>query len=218
MVDAAWQEKLIRVIDDFVDDPAALRKEALRLAYAEPPSQIKQDALGPIARYSSVPSQTQEYFVQRLQQHLPGDIDHINVEYRYVHAGTVKRQVCHADGCDYAGVVHLTLPEHCQGGTWFFRHRPTGHICCDRTLPMQHDYTDSKLWERYYEAPMRFNRLAFYPGELFHAIATPHFGDRVENARLAMTFFVRLKEPLRVTSSGAQQEIAVGSKRYRLHM
>lgn len=218
MADSVWREKLIRVIDDFFDDPTALRQEALRLAYAEPPSQLAQDARGPIARYSSVPPQTREYFVQCLQEYLPGGIDSIKVEYRYAHAGTIKKQVCHADGCDLAGVVHLTLPEHCQGGTWFFRHRPTGHICCDRTLPMHHDYNDSKLWERYYEAPMRFNRLALYPGEFFHAIATPYFGDCVENARLAMTFFVHLKVPLCVSSSGAHQEIIVGPNRYTLHM
>jgi hypothetical protein len=216
MIEPEWQDKLIGAIDDFVDNPMALRQEALQLAYAEPPSQLKQDARGPIARYSRVPLPTREYIVQRVQQHLPGAIDSIKVEYRYVHAGTIKKQTCHADGCDYAGVVHLTLPEHCQGGTWFFRHRPTGHIFHDRTLSNQPDYADSRLWERYYEAPLRFNRLTFYPGDLFHAIATPYFGDRVENARLSMTFFVRLKEPLCVKSSGSQQEIAVGANRYML--
>jgi len=215
---AAWHEELIGVVDDFFDDPIAIRREAAQLAYSEPPSQLRQDALGPIARYCTVPSPTLQDFLRRLGPHLPADIENAHVEYRYVHAGTVKKQICHADGWDYGGVVHLTLPEHCQGGTWFFRHRPTGHAFCDRALAIRHDYTDSGSWERYYEAPMRFNRLVYYPGELFHAIATPYFGDRVENARLALTFFVRLKAPLRVASHGAQQEIAIGPNRYTLHM
>jgi len=211
-------ESLIRVVDDFFDDPQHLREEALRLAYAEPPSQVQREARGPIARYAEVPAATRESFVNRLQPYLPAALDHITLEYRYVHAGTIKKQVCHADGCDIAGVVHLTLPEQCQGGTWFFRHRPTGHVYCDRAVPIARDYQDDAQWQRYHEAPMRFNRLAFYPGEMFHAIATPYFGDRAENGRLALTFFARLREPLRVLSSGEHQELTIGVERHRLHI
>ena len=32
----------------------------------------------------------------------------------------------HIDPCFYSGILYLSLPEHCRGGTDFFRHRRTG--------------------------------------------------------------------------------------------
>ena len=59
----------------------------------------------------------------------------------------------------------------------------------------QYDFRDSQAWEEIYRVHMIFNRLVFYPGELFHAVATPFFGDAIENARLTQNLFVNLTKP-----------------------
>ncbi|MCA9706588.1 MAG: hypothetical protein KDK70_12115 [Myxococcales bacterium] len=41
-------------------------------------------------------------------------------------ASSSEVRMPHIDSVMLAGVVYLNLPEHCRGGTAFFRHRPTG--------------------------------------------------------------------------------------------
>lgn len=173
-----------------------VRAVALQQAYTNPPSQLDASASGPIAKFAVSDDVIRQLTLEKLKRLLPLDINDAKMEYRYCHTGTIKRQVCHADGIDFAGIVYLTLPEHCQGGTWFFRHRPTGDVVRRVERQAQYNYLAEEAWEKTHEVPMKFNRLVLYPGDLFHAIATPYFGDCAENARLAYTFFVFTKPSL----------------------
>lgn len=111
----------------------------------------------------------------------------------------------HIDPCFYSGILYLSRPEDCRGGTDFFRHRPTG---LDR-VPTTADaiaaagFTDvNRLieevvnadtlkpgkWERSFTAPMRYNRLILFSPWMFHNSATG-FGDRAETGRLVHLMF-----------------------------
>lgn len=111
----------------------------------------------------------------------------------------------HIDPCDYSGILYLSLPEHCRGGTEFFRHRRTGLEAVPHDLPriqaagyrdinalvedvVNKDTRSPSKWERSFVAPMRFNRLILFSPWLFHN-AAPGFGDRPENGRLIQTLF-----------------------------
>lgn len=189
-------QELVTVVDDFFESPMDVRACALRQAYADPPSQLDPKTIGPIAKYTACDQATRDITLDKLRRLIPGEISRALIEYRYCHQRTIKRVVCHADGIDYAGVVYLSLPEHCQGGTWFFRHRPTDSLMSRQEHHQLYDYFASDAWEKTYDVSMAFNRLVLYPGDLFHAIASPYFGDSVENARLTLTFFVSMKQPL----------------------
>lgn len=111
----------------------------------------------------------------------------------------------HVDPCFYSGILYLSKPEDCRGGTDFFRHRRTG---LDR-VPDREDqmlaagYADPNRlieevvnadtlkpakWERSFTAPMRYNRLILFSPWLFHNSAAG-FGDRAENGRLVHLMF-----------------------------
>ena len=103
----------------------------------------------------------------------------------------------------------MILPEHCQGGTTFFRHRQTG---TDRTPRqedleaagyasvaelLQRDGPEASRWEALMTIPMRFHRLVLYRPFSWHS-AEPAFGDSPENGRLIHLFsFIRAAAPQR---------------------
>lgn len=111
----------------------------------------------------------------------------------------------HIDPCFYSGILYLSLPEHCRGGTEFFRHRRTGleRVPSDPLAVARAGYDDINAlvedvvnrdtnspsrWERVFTVPMRFNRLVLFNPWLFHN-AAPAFGDRPDNGRLIQTLF-----------------------------
>ncbi|MDH5325309.1 MAG: 2OG-Fe(II) oxygenase [Gammaproteobacteria bacterium] len=108
--------------------------------------------------------------------------------FRYTLGSFTKRAVCHVDDTQFSAVMYLTLPEHCQGGTSIFRHIPTNSYSasCEENL----DFTTAESWEEIHRVEMRFNRMVVYPGQLFHSVTPPFFGDSIENARLSQTMFI----------------------------
>lgn len=90
--------------------------------------------------------------------------------------------------------MYLTLPEQCQGGTVFFRHKPTGDYWLRPERRARYNFDDAAEWEESYRVPMAFNRLVCYPGRLFHAVGTPYFGDTIRNARLTLNLFLDLQD------------------------
>jgi len=180
--------QLVRIVDGFYEEPEAIRALALSQEYVVPPSQSNAKAEGPIARRSPCNDEVSAKTLAKLRNWIPDDIERFVAEFRYTFQGTIKRQVCHADGVNFAGIVYLTPQNLCQGGTVFFRHRPTGDII--RQANKRYDFRNADEWEEVFRAEMAFNRLVFYPGDIFHAVATPYFGDSIENARLTQNLFV----------------------------
>ena len=111
----------------------------------------------------------------------------------------------HVDSADWSGILYLSRPEDCRGGTEFFRHLPTNsdHAPLDdealaamgyASRPemysevIEKDGTDDSKWEMSMRVPMRFNRLVLLRPWLWHT-AGPAFGDRIENGRLVYLMF-----------------------------
>ncbi len=120
-------------------------------------------------------------------------------------AADVGRAKVHVDRSHWSGILYLSRPEDCRGGTEFFRHRRTG---TDRA-PLTHaeaqamglasmsevqreiiekDSNDDAKWESTMQVPMRFNRLVLLRPWLWHT-AGEAFGDTLENGRLVFLMF-----------------------------
>ena len=192
------------VVDDFLSpaDAQGLRQAALGLDYpvqegAFPDRNSQQrlelDGLsGAVSRLVNEPLRP----VNPLQSH---------GKFRLTFAGDIGRAKVHADHSHWSGILYLSAPEHCEGGTEFFRHRRTGteRMALDaaelaalgyanggdmhRDI-IERDSNDDSQWEMTMRIPMRFNRLVLLRPWFWHT-AGPAFGDRPENGRLVYLMF-----------------------------
>ena len=194
------------MIDDFVANPLELRRQALALGY-DPAA--KTGNYPGLASERSLPIAGLDAYVSRTigepVRSAPGTL---HGHCRLTLKGDRGKSGVHIDPAFYSGILYLTLPEHCRGGTEFFRHRPTG---LDRVPPtdggvqaagfadhnalieqvVNRDTLKPARWERSFTAPMRFNRLILFSPWLFHNSATG-FGDGADNGRLVyLMFFAR---------------------------
>jgi Family of unknown function (DUF6445) len=111
----------------------------------------------------------------------------------------------HIDPCFYSGILYLSLPEHCRGGTEFYRHKRTGLERVPPTLAdvqatgfadhnelveqvVNADTLKPSRWERQFTVPMRFNRLILFSPWMFHNSARG-FGAGPEDGRLVHLMF-----------------------------
>ena len=191
------------IIDDFFDNPMQLRAQALATEF--PDRQTNEVYPG---RNSSTEIQ------------LPG-IDQLVssiVNERLVRAQNTSHQrprlalegelgrglSVHMDMCHWSGIIYLTLDEHCQEGTHFFRHKRTGwsmapvwpgmaeaagYATPDTALSaILAESNNPEAWERTMTLPMKFNRLVLFRGYLWHDAGTS-FGTTPDNGRLIMPLF-----------------------------
>jgi hypothetical protein len=108
-------------------------------------------------------------------------------------------------GAHWSGILYLSRPEDCRGGTEFFRHRRTntdrapinaaeraalGYASSQEMYRdiIEQDSNDDSKWELTMRAPMRFNRLVLLRPWLWHT-AGEAFGDSMENGRLVYLMF-----------------------------
>ena len=111
----------------------------------------------------------------------------------------------HVDGAHWSGILYLSRPEDCRGGTEFFRHLPTntdrapyndaeaatlGFASAKGMVDeiLDRDSLDDTRWEMTQRVPMRFNRLLLLRPWLWHT-AGENFGDTLENGRLVYLMF-----------------------------
>lgn len=190
------------VVDDFLHDPMPLREAALRLTY--PALQ------GAFPGRNSLERLNLDGLVQRIS-HLAGEPlalmspPQSHGKCRITLAGDQGRAKVHIDQSYWSGILYLSLPEHCRGGTEFFRHRPTNserapltdaelaamgfdsHEAMHRGI-IEKDSSDDSQWELTHRVPMRFNRLLLLRPWLWHT-AGEGFGDCLENGRLVYLMF-----------------------------
>lgn len=190
------------IVDDFMDDPHGLRKTALGLTYigGEGPFPGKNSV-----QRINIPGLDQE--VSRLVgEPVRGQpAPQATGKCRLSLAADKGAAKVHVDPAHWSGILYLSLPEDCRGGTEFFRHRATG---LDRApyndeeaasygypsaREMTHgilgtDTLDDSKWEMTMRVPMRFNRLILIRPWLWHT-AGESFGTTPENARLVYLMF-----------------------------
>lgn len=213
-LEAAAAERDLLVVDDFLPDPLAFRAQALALC--EQAATYQQGANFPGVQTPPQPCMAaMQRIADWLGQPLKWDSPDTGA-LRASLASDAARADVHVDSPTqphiYGGVLYLSLPEHCQGGTSFYRHRATGWAgrpdaatlkasgygsfldFQKRHLPpnRKQSFADwerqrDATWEQLFEIPMRFNRLIVFRSDFFHAISGL-FGDSLANGRLVQLF------------------------------
>ena len=193
------------VVDDFLEQPDSFRKQALALDYPDLkglyPGRNSQQRL-------QIPG------LEQYASHLVGEplkpIDPLEShgKCRITLGSDPRRGAIHVDKSQWSAILYLTLPEHCQGGTEFFRHKATGldrsPITDREAIAMGLPGRDAVLektivkdglkrsaWEKTMDIPMRYNRLVMLRPWFFHT-AGPGFGKSLEDGRLIYVMFFTL--------------------------
>lgn len=191
------------VVDDFLDNAAELRAAALRLTY--PPQEGAFPGRNAQERID-IPGLDAE--VSRLVGEPLAALPRLShAKCRITLAADKGRARVHTDESHWSGILYLSRPEDCRGGTELFRHLPTdsdhasfnaaelaasgfaSHEAMRREI-VEKDSLDDSKWERVMNVPMRFNRLVLLRPWLWHT-AGPGFGDSLENGRLVYLLFFR---------------------------
>lgn len=190
------------VVDDVLPDADAFREAALRLTY--PPQDGAFPGRNSLERMEidGLDGYVSQLTGERLRPMSPPGS---HAKFRITLAADVGRGRVHVDPGYWSGILYLSRPGDCRGGTDFFRHRRTG---TDRR-PMneqevaalgyasydeahrdiiERDGLDEAAWETTMTVPMRYNRLVLLRPWLWHT-AGPGFGDRLENGRLVYLMF-----------------------------
>ena len=189
------------VVDDFLDNPHGLRDAALRLTY--PPGEHMFPGRNSVERINleGLSGQVSRLVGEPVQPMTPTEA---HGKCRITLAGDVGKAKVHVDRAHWSGILYLSRPEDCRGGTEFFRHLPTnsdrapyndaearaqGHPSAKAmTAAILEDTTDASKWEMTMRLPMRFNRLVLLRPWLWHT-AGEAFGDSIENGRLVYLMF-----------------------------
>ena len=216
---AACDARGLVIVDDALPDPDAYRAQALALDYRQ-----SADARGVNFPGRQTDGQPCQALMERIAGALGHDVKWLspdNGAFRSSGADSVARSDIHVDPDDgsagpvLAGLLYLTLPEQCRGGTSFWRHRSTGWeqrptiaelrargypsfaeferqgIHIDRARAFAEIALGrAELWDFLFEIPLRYNRLAIYRADYFHAVSNV-FGSSPEDARLVQLFYFK---------------------------
>lgn len=191
------------ILDDFIADPHLARKKALALDY---------DPAFKEGNYPGLLS-TQPLDIPGLDEAISGIIGApvrpqpgtTHNHCRLTLARDKGLSGVHIDPCFYSGILYLSLPEYCRGGTDFFRHKRTGldRVPDDRAQMLAAGYSDinqlvqevvnddtlkPSRWEKQFTVPMRFNRLILFSPWMFHNSARG-FGSGPDDGRLVHLMF-----------------------------
>lgn len=190
------------IVDDFIDNAHALRDAALRLTYPQGEhmfpgrNSVERIDIEGLARQVS-------HLVGEPLKPMPPTQAHAKC--RISLGGNTGKAKVHVDAAHWSGILYLSRPEDCRGGTEFFRHLATNSdrapyndeeaaakgftAAKDMTAEiLEKDGTDDSKWEMTMRVPMRFNRLILLRPWLWHT-AGESFGDRIENGRLVYLMF-----------------------------
>ena len=200
------------IIDDFLRDPHAMRNQALGLKYAvggRYPGLNSTEKIN-IPQLNDIVSQL---VYEPVRTPWTPDFSHGSCRVSLAsHNQESQPPRIHIDQSHWSGILYLSLPENCQGGTEFFRHIPTGtdHVPLTpealkktgyasyddfRAQVLDKDALDRSKWELSMTVPMRFNRLVLLQAQYWHT-SGPGFGDSLENGRLVyLMFFLRGPKP-----------------------
>jgi hypothetical protein len=193
------------VVDDFLDNAAELRTVGLRLNYPDIPGaypgrnsleRVNVDGLTElVSRIAGEPLE-------------PVLRDYSHGKFRIAMEGDTGQGDIHFDmSAHWSGVLFLSRPEDCRGGTEFFRHKASGTEQAPITREelhalgfddhnqmveaiVQRDGIDRGKWDLQIQVPMRFNRLVLFNSWLWHT-AGPGFGTSPEDSRLIYLMFFR---------------------------
>jgi len=196
------------IIDDFLDDPVEARRQALKLDYDRA---AKSGNYPGVTSTAPLPIPGLDLAASRLAGASIGAApDTLHGHCRLTLKADRGLSGVHVDPAFYSGILFLSAPEDCRGGTDFYRHRRTGLDRVPQTLARARaagyasldaliedvvnvDTLRASKWERSFTAPMRFNRLIMFSPWMFHNSGAG-FGDRAANARLVYLMFFAARD------------------------
>lgn len=186
------------VIDNFYEDPDAVREFALYQTYFE-----GEGAVGYRTRkqflFDGMKEKFEEIIREKIPDHTPNghgwkDVG-INGRFQSCKAGTPM--VYHCDAQKWAGVLFLTPDAPPQSGTSFYRHKKTkvyhnSQINWEAGQGMevfnQHTFLDPTPYEKMDTVGNAYNRLVIFDGGLIHS-GNDYFGWDFQSSRLFQIFF-----------------------------
>lgn len=191
------------IADDFLDNPMQLREAALKLEYPEDSGSAYPGRNS--SQRIEVPGLTAEVGRMVGESLVPLAPQEAHGRFRITQAGDQGQAGVHIDRAHWSGILYLSLPEHCRGGTEFFRHKATGtdrapykpgeaealgHPSAKSAIDhiLDNDSLAKDKWEMTMQVPMRFNRLVLLRPWYWHT-AGDAFGDSMENGRLVHLLF-----------------------------
>ncbi|WP_291845245.1 DUF6445 family protein [Maricaulis sp.] len=191
------------IIDDFLPEPERIRQAALSLRY--PPRPERASYPGRNAATALNLSGIEQLIEQIVHEPVAPAPQSSHAVPRLALDGDTSRASVHIDFNHWSGMIYLTRPEHCVGGTHFFRHRATGwdrapvfpgeaeakgFANADAALKtiLDNDQNDPSKWEETMTIPMRYNRIVLFRGYMWHD-AGVSFGTTPENGRLILPLF-----------------------------
>ena len=181
------------VVDDFYDDPDAVRARALALPYSRPSG----------VNYPGLTAMTPDPIepIMRTFSRLLGDIDitcrRDEGAFRITTAADMdtRTSLVHVDTPDFSAIIHLS--EGPGEGTHFYRHRKLGiervseedNARAEVRALIEADTLDQSAWEPVHTIPMKYNRLVIFDGKYFHSGARRLTGSDLTSGRLTQNFF-----------------------------
>ena len=191
------KDKRFFVVDNFYEDPYAVREFALQQIYYP-----GEGAVGHRTRKQFLFDGLRESFEYIIDAKIPdrdngyGWFDEgINGRFQYCPAGTPS--VFHCDSQKWAAVIYLTPDAPPQSGTSFYRHKET-KIFHNSQIDWaagqgtkvfnQHTFVDSTPYEMVDTVGNVFNRLVLFDGGLIHS-GVNYFGWDISSSRLFHIFF-----------------------------
>lgn len=195
----------IIIVDDFLNNAHELRNAALRMTYPDQQAAFPGRNSRERIELEGLAQQVSRIVGEPLR---PLEPPQSHAKCRITLAADEARAKVHVDQSHWSGILYLSLPEHCRGGTDFFRHKRTGtdHAPLDAAelaamgypsmLEMHRDIIEKDsnndaAWEPIMRVPMRFNRLLLLRPWFWHT-AGEGFGDCLGNGRLVyLMFFMR---------------------------
>ena len=192
------------IVDDFLDNPTELRETAKKLDFPEPDGKANYPGRNASRRVlvEGLDHAVSKLVGEKLRP-TPGTS---HGKFRLSLASDTGKAAVHIDSSHWSGILYMTLPEYCQGGTDFYRHVPSNmdHAPYNKaqlaTVGLSDfsevgeklllaDTNDPDKWAHVMNLPMRFNRLVLFRPWLYHN-AGASFGDSFENGRLMYPFFL----------------------------
>lgn len=198
----------LMVIDDFLGerDAWALRDAGLRLEYPDLQGNFPGRNSQQRIQIPGLPQAISHLVGEPLR---PIEPQHSHAKFRITRADDVGLGRVHIDGpVEWSGILYLSRPQDCSGGTEFYRHLPTGtdhaptnaaelaSMGLESFAQVQSDLiardsNDASKWEMTMRVPMRFNRLVLLRPWMWHS-AGEAFGTTMEDARFVyLMFFTR---------------------------
>jgi hypothetical protein len=174
------------IIDNFYEDPYAVREFALQQEYFDDPGYI-----GRRTRTQHFFPGVKEAFEEIMNTRIT-EWESYGMNGRFQHNFAGEKLVYHCDEQMWAGMIYLTPDAPPQCGTSTYRHRETKvhHSSHPRIMECfnQKTFLDKTPYETVDVFGNVFNRLVIFDGHLIHA-ASEYFGSDINDCRLWHMFF-----------------------------